>query len=80
MLKFILKAAEVDFFFAHTFFFAWRSIVNDNNPEIENYLRLFLSTLDRVYKKTLLIAACIENHQFNDGIEQQVSKGVPIVQ
>ncbi|CAD8165800.1 unnamed protein product [Paramecium pentaurelia] len=80
VLNFILKAAEVDFFFAHTFFFAWRSIVNDNNPEIENYLRLFLSTLDRVYKKTLLIAACLENHQFNDGIEQQVSKGVPIVQ
>ncbi|CAD8142504.1 unnamed protein product [Paramecium pentaurelia] len=80
VLNFILKAAEVDFFFAHTFFFAWRSIVNDNSPEIENYLRLFLSTLDRVYKKTLLIAAYYENHQFNQGIEQQISKGMPIVQ
>ncbi|CAK65842.1 unnamed protein product (macronuclear) [Paramecium tetraurelia] len=80
VLNFILKAAEVDFFFAHTFFFAWRSIVNDNSPEIENYLRLFLSTLDRVYKKTLLIAAYQENHQFNQGIEQQISKGMPIVQ
>ncbi|CAD8067851.1 unnamed protein product [Paramecium sonneborni] len=80
VLQFIIKAAEVDFFFAHTFFFAWRSIINDFNPENENYLKLYFSKLDRVYKKTLLIAAYFENHQFNDGIEQQVSKGMPIAQ
>lgn len=42
LLNFILKAAEIDFFFAHSFFFALRSLVSKEKPEIENYLKIYL--------------------------------------
>lgn len=42
LLDFIMKASEIDFFFAHTFFFAWRSEVTEKKPEVENYLKLYL--------------------------------------
>lgn len=66
----------MDFFFAHTFFFAWRSEVRPDVPEVENYLKSLMQELSRVFHDTLLVAAFFEDHQFENGIPQQVSKGM----
>lgn len=63
-----MEAAEVDFYFAHTFYFAWRSVVSTKRPEVENFLKLYLQTVTRKYENTLLIAAKYEDFEFKNGI------------